>query len=523
MLFNDPSRGNELASSGGPAMSESTSEIRSCDASSWYRRIKPWQFSLRTLLVIMAIASAVCWYFLLPKKHDEKLANGYLILQRQYRGTIHTGLGGSGVNDGYWRLKDLEGRFLVDGNYRQDEKHGWWTMYHPNGRKAVQGKMWKGKRNGIWKTWSEDGQLLSEVTYGSQQPLNPFAIEQDAESAPLYGGARFWHANGKPSSAGKFENNERAGPWEEWDEQGTLIAAGEYRDGKKHGAWQELAIGEKKLIAQTYVNGLRQEQLTARLQKLAEQLDQAELSHRVTLLQVATELGEPALPLLEKWAAGDERSSVQLAAIQGIGRCGGKMQPWERALQAIAATEDQLLARGARRELYLRLPDTRAEHFAAMISDAEQLAEVSPNDGIQLLREMFMAEPSRRSEILAVICQVVRYTDHAGAFTFDPTETPESVVEWHATLLPFIEQKIVDANPQTRRDAVRLIKLILVERNEPLAASQGRKWRIPAPLVPLVERGRSDADISVKGEAVTVDEVYAHGFGGGGFGGGGLF
>src|SRR5262245_46302850 len=81
----------------------------------WYRRIKPWQFSLRTLLVIMAIASAGCWYYLLPQRHDEKLADGHLILQREYRGKGVVKTAGpqgqvetfQGYDDGYWRLSDF--------------------------------------------------------------------------------------------------------------------------------------------------------------------------------------------------------------------------------------------------------------------------------------------------------------------------------------------------------------------------------------------------------------------------------
>lgn len=496
-------------------MSEPSSPVKR-----WYHRIKPWQFSLRTLLAIMAVASAICWYFLQPKMHDEKLANGYLILQRQYRGEIkeRPGLGNSsyGINDGYWRLKDLEGRLLVDGNYRQGKEDGWWTMYHPNGRKAVQGKMRKGKREGIWQTWSEDGQRLSEVTYAAKKSPKVLALDEVGQATPLHGNARSWHANGKPSAAGKFESNEREGVWEEWNEQGEPIAQGEYRRGKKQGVWQELATGEKKRVSQTYVHGLRQEQLKRRLQQLAEQLEQAEVAQRITLLRIAAELGEPAAPLLEQWAAADESPAMKLAAIQGISRCGGTMQRWERTLQSIATAEDHLLVRSARRELYRHFPKSRAEHFDAMIADAEKQAEVSPNDGMQILRELFMAEPSRRVEILAVICQIVRYTDHTAAFTFEPDETPGTVADWHAALLPFIEQNMAEANPQTRRDAVRLIKLILVERREPLNGSLGAKWRIPPPLVPLVERARRDADPSVKGEASSVDDVYAHGLGGGG-------
>ena len=479
----------------------------------WYRRIKPWQFSLRTLLVVMAIASAVCWYYLLPEQQNEKLAGGYLILQRQYRGEINTNSGGASfntpiarteINDGYWRIKDLEGNLLVNGNFRRDVEHGWWTTYHPSGRVAVQGKMHLGGRTGVWKNWSAAGQLLSEVNHAaSKSPRS----DQDPNSV-RQGPAKFWHAGGKLAVAGSFENDERHGPWEEWNERGELISSGKYAAGKKTGEWRE-----HDSTCQ-YVNGVPKEQFDAQLQQLADRIENGDVAQQLTLLSVAVEYGEAALPLLQKWAANADNPQVQLAAIMAVVQGGGKGEPFETALAKIIESSPQLSAT-ARWESYRLFSHTRKEHLQALLQESRNLASGSPLAGVDLLRRMFGVDPPNQGLIFGEVLQIMR--ENMGPLVHLSKSDPDrqsvsQMAGWHADVIPFLDQTLSDSRPENRRAAVMLIRQLLAERNEFVAAKSPAykhyAWQIPPQLRPLIERARSDTDANTKEMAENVDKAY---------------
>jgi antitoxin component YwqK of YwqJK toxin-antitoxin module len=525
----------------------------------WYRRIKPWQFSLRTLLVLMAVASGVCWYYLLPKRHEEKLAGGYLILKREYRGkgiskepapgpfgrAALPGMPASqlvdvfhGENAGYWRLSDLEGRLLVDGNYRKGKEDGWWTTYHPNGRKAVQGKMKAGERTGTWKTWAASGQLLSEVNYqpGLVRPGDE-GLDAAQGASQLHGPASFWHENGKRSAKGPYAFNERHGSWNEWNEQEQLVASGAYVRGKRHGPWKEASDGDpQQLVSTEYVQGLKKELLDAHLKSLAERLEKGDISERLTLIGIAAEFGEPALPLIEKFAKDKTSPHVQLAAITAIGRCGGKVTAHIAALEALTESEDSRVALDARREIFRRIPEKRKEVLPALLKEAEQLAESSLAESLQDLRELFVLEPKVRDEVFPVVLQVMakQLASKEGVGSGAPfmpligepvTNSPAVVAKWRTEAVPYLKQGLDSNDKNVRLAVVHLIRQILTEQhgNDVFYLSQGA-WPIPANLEPLVERAQQDSDPEVKGAAEKVN-IVPGGFGGSGGlgGGGGLF
>lgn len=506
----------------------------------WYRRIKPWQFSLRTLLVIMAIASGLCWYYLLPQRHDEKLADGHLVLQREYRGKGVVKTAGpqgqeekfEGYNDGYWRLSDFRGRLLVSGNYRKGEENGWWSTYHINGRLAVQGKMQNGQRVGVWKNWSPNGQITSEVTYGPDQSPARSTSEQ---LTVLQGPAKFWHENGKPSAAGKHEQNERSGKWEEWNEQGELISAGEYSLGKKHGEWREFDAAEKKLVPRSYVNGLRKEVLDEHLKTLAERLEKGDLSQRLTLVSVAAEFGPPALPLLEKFAAGTNNRHELLAAITAIGRCGGKLDSWLATLKDIEAGDESQLAAAARWEIFRGFPAERKRILELALRDAEEIAESSWPDAFTRLKEMFILAPDLRPEIFPVVLKVSPekvITSYAHMIPFTSDIVPaQAILAWQVDVVPYLDQALSDPDSKIRMTTIILMRQLIHEQNgekRPLAGLGGgladeRRLTIPTNLQPLVEKARRDGDAKIKEVADDIDKPFV-GFGSGiPGGGGGLF
>jgi antitoxin component YwqK of YwqJK toxin-antitoxin module len=520
-----------------PETIAATSQAPKAAIAPWYRRIKPWQFSLRTMLVLMAISSGVCWYYLLPKRHEEKLAGGYLILKREYRGilpTLSDQNGSAGfalptrrdeLNDGYWRLSDLQGRLLVAGNFRKGQEDGWWTTYHPNGRKAVQGKMRTGVRTGVWKTWSTSGQLLSEVTYSANEAAQRGELpEREKPASRLHGAAKYWHENGKPSAAGNYEFNLRSGPWQEWNDKGELTGSGSYVQGEKHGPWQEMAEGKKKLTTNNYVHGLKKELLDAHLKSLAERLETGDVSERLTLIGIATEFGEPALPLFVRYAEDESEPHVQLAAISAIGRCSGAVKSYQSALQSIAGGKDLELAAAGRWELYRSFPAKRGELLPELLADAERLAKSSGAEAFARLREMFVLEPGQRQEVFELVLKLAPEFVVEQVYEFnvlDESAAAKTIAAWHFDVVPYLDRALSDEDVKTRLSAVKLIRQLLIEHGESIAnqspnGAYQTTWRIPPRLVQLVKKAREDSDPMVKQNADGVDDNTPIGFGGGG-------
>jgi hypothetical protein len=137
------------------------------------------QFSVRSLLILMTAAAALCWWFLKPQNRIEPLGYSLLQLRREVRlvkvdPTMphqfrqvqnNNGQQIAVINAGQWRVFNSTGDLLVNGNYAHDKPHGKWTVYHVNGRKAVEGRMVSGRKVGRWRAWDEEGRLVSDHTY----------------------------------------------------------------------------------------------------------------------------------------------------------------------------------------------------------------------------------------------------------------------------------------------------------------------------------------------------------------------
>src|SRR5262245_21438691 len=113
------------------------------------------QFSLRTLLTVMTLASIGCWWYLQPDVVEEELAGKHLKLRRQVRDRVAIedsapNVGESAdrepISDGYWRLVGQDGELLVEGNYHRDQPQGKWTLHNANGQKAAEGQVLRGAR-----------------------------------------------------------------------------------------------------------------------------------------------------------------------------------------------------------------------------------------------------------------------------------------------------------------------------------------------------------------------------------------
>lgn len=158
------------------------------------------QFSLRSLLIAVTVASVLCWWFLRPKVREEYVGLSGLKVIRQVKlvkvntrkpiavpsAAIDMNVWvGSGpieqmngqffliTNVGRWQAFNCDGGLLVDGHFHNGVEHGRWTTFHPNGRKAVEGYLREGVKVGVWRTWDEEGRMMSEVAYEAEAIATP--------------------------------------------------------------------------------------------------------------------------------------------------------------------------------------------------------------------------------------------------------------------------------------------------------------------------------------------------------------
>ncbi|WP_425615495.1 toxin-antitoxin system YwqK family antitoxin [Anatilimnocola sp. NA78] len=550
----------------------------------WYRRFRIGQFSMRSLLILMATVGIACWYWQLPKLHTEQWAGGELVLKREYRGqgplAVNQPFGlldtdFDGFNDGTWRLSEVDGALLIAGNYRGDKQHGAWAAYHPNGKLAQRGQMKDGLRRGIWRKWSESGLLVSEFTFGKgeqrQVPAQPWReLAQGgcilrapsrtptplSENGCLHGSAQTWHENGQLKAAGSYFNNVRTGTWKHWNEHAELVATGDYLYGQQHGKWQEFDPQTKQLATTEYVNGLRKSVLDEQVKLLAERLaETTDTAERIVLLQMATEFGPPAAPLLENVIASEANARVEFAAIMACGACTDDYAPWRERLANLSANDDPVLAAVVRWAKFQLFSVERKALLPAVLQDLNAAAETSWTNAISLLKVLYEQVPEHRDQVFPLILRIAaehqaewdrdcwaylqRGTNSPFTAGGDFPRTSVNPCVWGQDSVPHLQQALAAPDRQLRIAAIYVLHAMLrdahEERQRQMANTNiGSEYDIPEHLAPLVQQARGDKDPEVAkcAEDIAVDWFFnldesgqrrRSTGGAGGFGGGGLF
>ena len=89
----------------------------------------------------------------------------------------------------------------------------WW---HPNGQKQLTEMYKDGLQYGVSQYWTENGVLLSKVTYVN-----------DVEEGPW----QSWYLNGQKCSEGMMKGGKKDGVWQYWNENGEKRGFKEYING----------------------------------------------------------------------------------------------------------------------------------------------------------------------------------------------------------------------------------------------------------------------------------------------------
>jgi hypothetical protein len=96
-------------------------------------------------------------------------------------GCARSGPEGRRIQHGPWR-KERGGRVVESGTYRDGLRHGDWTVAWPTGRPQSSGRYQHGDKVGLWTFWTDEGDVIRRVDYGSPEP--PRSETAPSESSP---------------------------------------------------------------------------------------------------------------------------------------------------------------------------------------------------------------------------------------------------------------------------------------------------------------------------------------------------
>jgi antitoxin component YwqK of YwqJK toxin-antitoxin module len=100
-----------------------------------------------------------------------------------------------------------------------------------------------------WHTWHENGNLLAELDYASDDLTNPdtnpkisptkkkSVIENTDFTGLKHGKFLRHYSNGKINDSGRYINDKKEGLWKIWFENGQLEAMGNFSNDSLQGEW----------------------------------------------------------------------------------------------------------------------------------------------------------------------------------------------------------------------------------------------------------------------------------------------
>lgn len=147
------------------------------------------------------------------KPCDASLARFYTVTKKTDSGWYR--------NDYYIATNKLQ----MAGLYQDAEtktKKGWFRYFYPNGNLESVGRYVNGERQGLWLSYHYNGMMSDSAYY---------------EADKLKGTKMSWYSNGFIADSADYTNDGQA-VYISWYDDGNPSSAGRYINGKKEGPWQ---------------------------------------------------------------------------------------------------------------------------------------------------------------------------------------------------------------------------------------------------------------------------------------------
>lgn len=132
----------------------------------------------------------------------------------------------NGVMSGIYQELTPLGKVVVEGRYRNDQKHGTWKYMTPTGAPRREHTFEAGRLDGVVKKYV-DGQVTMETTYVAGKVVGPYAEYRD----------------GKPAVTGQYDADHKHGTWTTLNAEGVVVLTATYERGVLHGPWRQLVDG----------------------------------------------------------------------------------------------------------------------------------------------------------------------------------------------------------------------------------------------------------------------------------------
>lgn len=144
-------------------------------------------------------------------------------------------------------------------------KQGYWIVKNDNGKKVEEGIYKNDLKNGYWKSYYDDGTLKQEITYIENKPdgyakfYYPSGVVSEEgiwKGNKWVGEYKYYYPNGKPSYQWKYnEQGKRTGVQKYYHENGNIMIEGEWNEGKETGPIKEYDESGKLVAEKTFNNG----------------------------------------------------------------------------------------------------------------------------------------------------------------------------------------------------------------------------------------------------------------------------
>jgi uncharacterized protein len=168
-----------------------------------------------------------------------------------------------GDRHGVWRWYGRGGELEREGSYFLGLRHGTWRQWS-GGHLTMQGKYAKGRPQGVFTFWTSSGGVAGTCNMRNGTGTMPTYYDSGLTATKLdmvrglrHGVYQELTPRGKVVVEGSYVNDQRDGPWLEFDGDGAVVREAHYTEGKLEGVVRRYRDGH--LIAEAgYAGGQRE-------------------------------------------------------------------------------------------------------------------------------------------------------------------------------------------------------------------------------------------------------------------------